>query len=78
LEAGITVAEIKHRLGKGALLRVHRGVYRVGHRAPSLEASYLAAVMACGNGALLTGRAAAHLLVILKGSPPAPVASRGP
>ncbi len=72
LEAGITVAEIKHRLGKGALLCVHRGVYRVGHRAPSLEASYLAAVLACGEGALLTGRPAAYLLGILKGAPPRP------
>ena len=71
LEAGITVAEIKHRLGKGALLPVHRGVYRVGHSAPSTEASYLAAVLACGKGALLTSRAAAYLVGILKGSPPA-------
>jgi hypothetical protein len=29
-------------------------------------------VKACGNGALLSGRAAAHLLGLLKGAPPAP------
>jgi very-short-patch-repair endonuclease/phosphoribosylcarboxyaminoimidazole (NCAIR) mutase len=72
LRVGVTVSEIKHRLGRGALLPVHRGVYRVGHRAPSVEARYLAAVLACGDGALLTGRAAAHLLGILKGPIPPP------
>jgi hypothetical protein len=44
LRAGISAAEIVQRLRIGALLPVHRGVYRVGHRAPSLEARYLAAV----------------------------------
>ncbi len=72
LRAGVTVGGIKHRLGSGALLPVHRGVYRVGHRAPSLEACYLAAVFARGKGALLSGRAAAHLLGLTKGSPPPP------
>jgi very-short-patch-repair endonuclease len=69
---GITLAELEHRLGSGALLPVHRGVYRVGHRAPSVDARYLAAVLACGEGALLSGRAAAHLLGLLKGSAPPP------
>jgi very-short-patch-repair endonuclease len=70
--AGITAAEIKHRLCTGALLREYLGVYRVGHRAPSLEARYLAAVRACGEGAVLSGRAAAHLYGVLKGAAPAP------
>jgi len=72
LRAGVTVAEIKHRVRAGSLLRVHRGVYRVGHTAPSLEARYLAAVRACGHDALLSGRAAGYLLGWSKGSPPAP------
>ena len=72
LGAGITTAEIEQRLRTGALLREHRGVYRVGHRAPGIEASYLAAVWACGDGALLSGRAAGHLLGIVKGRAPAP------
>jgi hypothetical protein len=72
LRAGVTLAELEHRLGTGALLPVHRGVYRVGHSAPSVEARYLAAVLACGEGALLSGRAAAHLFGLLKGSAPAP------
>jgi very-short-patch-repair endonuclease len=69
---GITPEEIKQRLRRGTLLRVHQGVYRVGHRAPSLEARYLAAVMACGEGAVLSGRPAGHLLYLLKGAAPPP------
>ncbi len=72
LHAGITAREIQRRLGKGALLPVHRGVYRVGHRAPSIEARYMAAVLACGKEAVLSGPAAAWLLGILKGPPPGP------
>ena len=72
LSAGMTHDEIRHRMGTGALIRVHRGVYRVGHAAPSVEARYMAAVLACGDGAVLSGRAAAYLLGVLKGEPPPP------
>jgi very-short-patch-repair endonuclease len=72
LDAGLTIAEIKHRLDTGALIREWRGVYRVGHRAPSLHASYLAAVRACGDGALLCVQAAAHLYEIRLGRAPKP------
>ena len=70
LDAGVTETEIKRRLEKGALLREYRGVYRVGHRAPSLEARYLAAVKACGDGAALSGKAAAYLYELIRGTPP--------
>jgi len=72
LDAGVSAAAIELRLEKGALLRVHRGVYRVGHRAPSVEARYLAAVLACGPGAALSGRAAGYLWRLLKGAAPPP------
>jgi Transcriptional regulator, AbiEi antitoxin len=72
VRAGITAEQVKQRLRRGTLLREHRGVYRVGHRAASVEARYLAAVRACGEGALLSGRAAGHILGILKGSVPPP------
>src|SRR3954451_7863524 len=72
LNAGLTRHQIEHRLLLGAPLCVHRGVYRVGHRAPSVEAHYLAAVFACGDDARLSGRAAAHLLGLLKGPVPPP------
>jgi hypothetical protein len=44
----------------------------VGHRAASVEATYLAAVFAAGEGALLRGRAAAHLWGLVKGEAPPP------
>ena len=69
---GISRHEIDSRIRRGSLIRVHRGVYRVGHAAPSTEARYLAAVRACGDGAVLSGRAAAHLLSLIKGPPPPP------
>jgi hypothetical protein len=77
LAAGITEREIDHRLGLGALIRLHPGVYRVGHMAPSTEATYLAAVSACGDGALLSGHAAAHLLGVTRArtAPPPEVTS---
>ena len=72
LRAGITPAEIRHRLSFGALFLEYRGIYRVGHRAPSMEARYLAAVWACGDEAVLSGPAAAHLWAVIKGPAPPP------
>ena len=72
LEAGLSRHEIEHRRQRGALLTQHPGVYRVGHEAPSTEARYMAAVLACGDGAVLSGRAAAHLLSLIRGEPPPP------
>lgn len=72
LVAGLSRKQIDGRVRKGLLIPVHRGVYRVGHRAPSVEARYLAAVKACGGGALLAGRAAAHLWRLVRGTVPPP------
>jgi very-short-patch-repair endonuclease len=72
LHAGVTSDEIAHRVRSGALQRVHPGVYRVGHRARSVEATFLAAVWACGGRAVLSGRAAAHVWGLIKGPAPAP------
>jgi hypothetical protein len=72
VRAGVTRNEIEQRVASGALIRVHRGVFRVGHTAPSIEARYTAAVKACGNGALLAGCAAAHLFGLLKRPPSLP------
>lgn len=72
LDAGVSDKEIKRRLERKSLLRVHPGVYRVGHKAPSIEARYLAAVLACGEGAVLSGQAAAYLWGLIKGTAPPP------
>jgi hypothetical protein len=57
---------------KGLLIKQYPGVYRVGHAALSTDASFMAAVKACGEGASLGGRAAGHLLGLVKGKPPRP------
>jgi hypothetical protein len=51
---------------------VHRGVYAVGHEAPLTDGDYMAAVLACGMGAVLSHRAAAHKLRLIGGPPPPP------
>jgi hypothetical protein len=72
LETGILRSAIRRRVEDGSLIPQYRGVYRVGHCAPSVEAMYVAAVFACGEGAALCRRAGAHLLGLLKGAAPAP------
>src|SRR4051794_41390581 len=72
LAAGLTRGQINWRVQSGLLIPEYEGIYRVGHCAPSLETSYLAAVLACGKGALLSGRAAAHLYGLIKGPPRRP------
>ena len=49
-----------------------RGVYLVGHRPRTPETRYLAAVKACGEGAVLSGLAAAWLWGLISGPAPAP------
>ncbi|MGI8462458.1 MAG: type IV toxin-antitoxin system AbiEi family antitoxin domain-containing protein [Solirubrobacterales bacterium] len=72
LAAGIAASWIARRLEAGSLIKVHPGVYRVGHAAQSTLATYMAAVLACGDGALLRHRAAAHLHQLLKRPPELP------
>ncbi len=75
LRAGLTRHQVEERLRSGLLIRIYPGVYRVGHVAPSREASYVAAVLACGDRAVLSGLAAAHLLGLVKGQAPPPEVS---
>ncbi len=64
---GVDRDRIKRRLWAGRLHRVHAGVYAVGHTAPRREAHWVAAVLACGAGALLSNRSAASLWCIREG-----------
>ena len=75
LAAGVSARAIERRLDKGWLIAVYRGVYRVGHQAPSMHADYMAAVLACGERARLSGEAAAHLMRLLRGRAPRPEVS---
>jgi hypothetical protein len=72
LRKGVSPEQIRARLQRGSLSQEHPGIYRVGHRAPSVEARYLAAVLACGDGAILIARPAGFLWGVIKGTPPRP------
>jgi hypothetical protein len=69
---GLDASAVDRRVRKGLLIVQFRGVYRVGHAAPSILAAYMAAVLASGPGALLRGRAAGHLERLLKRAPHVP------
>jgi very-short-patch-repair endonuclease len=70
--AGLEHRTISRRLAAGRLHRVHVGVYAVGHEAPRREARWLAAVLACGDGSVLSHRSAASLWTIREGQGPCP------
>jgi hypothetical protein len=57
---------IHRRILAGRLHRVHRGVYAVGHANLSIEGRWMAAVLACGEGAALSHRSAAELWGLLR------------
>jgi very-short-patch-repair endonuclease len=50
----------------GRLHRVHRGVYAVGHPVLTRDGRWLAAVLACGEGAVLSHRSSAALWGVAK------------
>lgn len=61
LAAGLSSAAISKRVRSGKLYRIHQGIYSVGHDGLSQEARWMAAVLACGPGAVLShGSAAVH------------------
>jgi very-short-patch-repair endonuclease len=70
LNAGVISSGISDRVAAGRLHRIHRGVYAVGHPNISNEGRWMAAVLAVGEGAVLSHRSAAALWRVL---PPAEV-----
>ena len=62
---GLSGKAISVRASNGRLFEIHRGVYSVGHDNPSLDGCYLAAVKACGVGAVLCLWSGAVLLNII-------------
>lgn len=61
LDAGLSRKQVANRVRAGRLLRLHRGVYAVGHARLRREGRWLAAVLAVGPGAVLSHRDAAGL-----------------
>lgn len=60
-ELGLGEAAIQYRADAGRLHRVHEGVFAVGHRKLSRAGHLVAAVLACGKGALVSHITAAVL-----------------
>lgn len=68
-ELAVGLGAIAYRINEGRLRPVHRGVYStVGPRLLTLHGRWLAAVFACGPGAVLSHHAAAALWRIRRGS----------
>jgi very-short-patch-repair endonuclease len=61
IAAGITTSGVSRRVAAGRLVRIHRGVYAVGHGGLSREGRWMAAVKSCGDAAVLSHRSAAAL-----------------
>jgi predicted transcriptional regulator of viral defense system len=66
VRAGLDKSAIQRRIRAARLHRIHRGVYAVGHKALSNEGRWMAAVLACGEGAALSHRSAAELWDMLR------------
>jgi hypothetical protein len=65
---GLGPSGIDDWVARGRLHIIHRGVYVLGHSALARGAAWLAAVIACGPGAVLSHRSAAALWDIRRSS----------
>lgn len=61
LTAGISADVARNRLRRGLLIRLHRGVYAVGHVSLTRDGRWMGGVLAAGPGAVLSHRDAAIL-----------------
>lgn len=68
LDLGISRRQINRLLTKGLLHEVHRGVYAVGHRNLTREGWWMAAVLALGEGTVLSHLTAAMLWKLVDAS----------
>jgi very-short-patch-repair endonuclease len=68
MESGLGTRGISDWVRSGRLVRLYRGIYAYGHDRLRIEGRWLAAVMACGPGAVLSHRDAAQLWEIRQSS----------
>jgi hypothetical protein len=61
LDEGVGAEAVKHRLKLGRLRSLYRGVYIVGPGKATRQGRWMAAVLACGAGAVLSHKSAAAL-----------------
>jgi very-short-patch-repair endonuclease len=69
LELGLSPRAVRDRVAGGRLHRVHQGVYAVGRADLPIKGRWMAAVLACGDGGVLSHRSAAtaHELLNVRG-----------
>jgi predicted transcriptional regulator of viral defense system len=68
VDLGLSPRAIQDRVRTGRLHVIHRGVYAVGHPILSRPGTFMAAVLACGAGDVLSHRsAAAHWGILQEG-----------
>jgi very-short-patch-repair endonuclease len=65
LDAGLGRDAVAHRVQARTMQRLHRGVFLLGAAPPTQIARARAAVLACGEGAVLSHRSAAELFGLL-------------
>jgi very-short-patch-repair endonuclease len=75
-DLNLKTGAIERRLAGGQLVRVHSGVYRLGGKPVPLSWA-IAAALACGDGAVVSGRSAAALHEIGTRGPRAEVTAPG-
>lgn len=68
-QLGLDDAMVKREIAAARLHRVFRGVYAVGHAHSSEHSRLMAAVLACGAGAVVSHRSAAALLGLVDKGP---------
>jgi len=69
LDMGLGPDSIKHRISSGRLHPLWRGVYAVGRPEVDRKGRWMAAVLSCGPGALLSHRGAAALWGLVRTAP---------
>jgi Protein of unknown function (DUF559) len=58
---GLGKGRIQHRIENGSLIPIHQGVFTLGRRVLGRRAQWMAAVLGCGRGAVLSHTSAAEL-----------------
>lgn len=69
LSLGLSRGAVESRLRRGRLFSVHRGVYAVGHPRLTTAGKRRAALLACGEGAVLSHRTAADIWELRPSNP---------
>ena len=76
LDLGFSPRMVEHRVARGWLHLLYRGVYALGHEKLSMRSRWMAAVLATGDGALLSHGSAAALWGLVRPRGPIEIVAR--